>query len=304
MHGQTGFRLEGNFLKNNNEELITCTLKKSSTQAGNWKKEISLNGEAYSRFSRHLGYFPAVIISPDDAQLINGVSEQRRRFLDTLLSQLDLDYLDHLIAYQKILQQRNSLLKSNSPGQTPDKALIAVLDNQLTTHGSKVFEKREAFIPQLTEKVRFFYQQIAQKEEKIDLNYQSSLTTTGLADLLLRNRHRDIQLQRTSDGIHRDELLFLLNGHPLKQIGSQGQRKNHLFALKLAQYDLLRSHKGFLPLLLLDDIFEKLDHHRITHLISLISGPDFGQVFITDTEEDRLRKAFIKDQEELQVIRL
>jgi len=297
LHGHEGFRIEGVFLRNHLEEKITCTFKNS-------RKEIVLNGEPYAKFSRHLGHFPAVIITPDDAVLINGGSEQRRRFIDTILMQVDTDYLDDLIAYQKILQQRNSLLKNIASGKPADDSLFLVFDEQLSRHGNRLFEKRKTFMPSLIEKVRSFYRQISCREENIDLTYQSSLYNLDLRELLLHNRHRDIQLQRTTDGIHRDDLSFLLNGYPMKQTASQGQRKNFLFALKLAQYDILKSFKHFPPILLLDDIFEKLDHTRIAHLISLISGPDFGQVFITDTEEARLRAAFGSSHAQLQVIGL
>lgn len=297
LHDHEGFRLEGDFLKNEKPESIHCTYKRG-------KKEIILNGTPYHRFSRHLGHFPAVIVTPDDAILIGGGSEQRRRFLDTLLTQIDITYLDDLIAYQKILQQRNSLLKNTAPYRSPDQGLLSVFDTQLSLHGTRIFERRNTFLPSLVDKVKSFYRQISGTEEKAGLSYHSSLLETPFDELLQRNHQRDIQLQRTTDGIHRDDLPFLLNGYPMKQTASQGQRKNFLFALKLAQYDILRSYKNFPPLLLLDDLFEKLDHTRITQLISLISGPEFGQVFITDTEESRLKDAFKTDRQAVQVIRL
>lgn len=297
LHGHEGFRIEGRLVKSHKQERVLCTYRKG-------KKEVAINGDAYARLSRHLGIFPAVIITPDDAVLVNGGSEQRRKYIDTLLTQIDMKYLDDLIAYQKILIQRNSLLKNTRPGHVPDGELLEVFDARLAFYGQQIYEKRQDFLPAIVDKIIHYYHRIALREEVISLTYQSTLETSSMEELLIRNRSRDIYLQRTSDGIHRDDILFLLNGHPFKQTASQGQRKNFLFALKLAQYDILRAFKGFPPLLLLDDLFEKLDHERISHLISLISQPGFGQVFITDTEEGRLHNTFAGGLDELQMIRL
>lgn len=303
-YGNEGFRLVGRFNRHDNEEELVCTFRLAASGSTGSKKEIVLNKESYSRFSRHLGYFPCVIVTPDDAVLINGGSEQRRRFMDMILTQTDTNYLDNLIAYQKILQQRNALLKNTKERGVPDESLLAVLDSQLSAHGTLIFEKRKSFIPDLIQKVAFFYREIADTKEESCLEYKSTLDEIPLKEILIKNRYRDLQLQRTSDGIHRDDLFFSLNGHPVKQSASQGQRKNFLFALKLAQYDILKSAKDLAPLLLLDDIFEKLDHARIAHLINLISKPDFGQVFITDTEESRLKEAFSDKYDQVQMIRL
>lgn len=296
-YGSDGFRLEGTFLKDEKTEKITCTLKQG-------KKDLRLNGISYSRLSRHLGHFPAVMIAPDDAALIREGSEQRRRFLDSLLTQMDLPYLDDLIAYQKVLLQRNSLLKNTPAGKLPDRALLSVLDEQLSYHGENIYNKRKSFFPELKEKTGNIYQDISNTGERTDILYQSSLSEMSFQDLLAQNQPKDFVLQRTSDGIHRDDLLFLLDGHPLKQTASQGQRKNFLFALKLAQYEILRSSKGLSPVLLLDDIFEKLDQERLEHLVHYICRPGFGQVFITDTEEERLRKIFKGKEDRLQVVTL
>ncbi|TAN18329.1 MAG: DNA replication and repair protein RecF [Chitinophagaceae bacterium] len=296
-HGADGFRLEARFLKNVKSEAVVCTLKQN-------KKEMLLNGDAYQKLSRHLGNFPVVIIAPDDAVLINGGSEQRRRFWDSLLTQTDALYLDDLIAYQKVLQQRNGLLKNTPAGQSPDNTLLSVLDSRLSEYGNHIFEKRKQYFPLLREKVKALYRQISGTEEAIELIYQSSLMQTNLQDLLLQNRTKDILLQRTTDGIHRDDLVFLLDNYAMKQTASQGQRKNFLFALKLAQYELIEAGRHITPLLLLDDIFEKLDHERLSHLVRFISRHNFGQVFITDTEEERLKKIFQGEADSLQFITL
>lgn len=302
-HGRNGFRIAGNFLRKEQIQEVVCTFRLPIPGEKPSRKEFMLNKEPYSRFSKHLGFLPCVVVTPDDSVLINGGSEQRRRFIDTILAQTDAAYLDNLIAYQKILQQRNALLKNTEHGN-PDDALLSILDSQLCRHGNLIYGKRKAFMPTLIRHTALFYREIAQVAEEIDLEYRTTLHGISMEDILLRNRHRDRLMQRTSDGIHRDDLVFTLNGHPLKQSASQGQRKNFLFALKLAQYQIVKEAKGLAPFLLLDDIFEKLDHRRIAHLVHLISNPDFGQVFITDTEENRLRTAFAGRDGQVQMIGL
>ena len=279
--GQAGFRLSGRFLQGEEEATVTCVYRDG-------RKEVSVEGQVYERLSRHLGRFPAVMIAPDDAALINEGGEQRRRFLDMLLSQLDPGYLDHLIAYQRVLEQRNSCLKRGEAAA----ALLDVFDAQLLQHGIPLFERRKAFLDDFLPRVSRHYAAIAGSGDAIGLAYDSALQETPFGELLLRHRERDRLLRRSTQGIHRDDLRLLLNAHPLRLTGSQGQRKSVLFALKLGQYETLREHKGFPPLLLLDDLFEKLDQERITRLVGLISGPAFGQVFITDTDPGRLRQAF------------
>lgn len=286
-----GFRLEALLQRHAKEEKIVCTIKDG-------KKEIALNDEEYEKFSRHIGQFPAVMIAPDDAEIILGGSEGRRRWLDTLLSQLQPGYLDHLIAYHKILQQRNSLLKTM---QSID-ALLDVFDEQLVQHGIPVFEARKAFLETFITQVQERYDYLAGTHEVVGFRYQSQLLEHDLASLLSANRLRDKQMQRTTQGIHRDDLLFLLDEHPMKTSASQGQRKSFLFALKLAQYEAIRAHKRFAPILLLDDVFEKLDQERVSRLIKLVQGPDYGQVFITDTHSERLLQEFADNPDTIQLI--
>lgn len=280
-----GFRLEGLLERNGQPGRIICTLKDG-------KKDVSLNEESYDRFSRHIGQFPAVMIAPDDAEIILGGSEERRKWLDTLLSQLYPGYLENLILYNKVLQQRNSLLKTIAVQGRSQDALLDIFDRQLVQHGTPVFEKRREFLPAFIRQAQQLYDYLAGRHEVVDIQYQCSLLEQDLAGLLAENRQKDQLLQRTSGGIHRDDLLFRLDDHPMKYSASQGQRKSFLFALKLAQYEVIREHKQFPPLLLLDDVFEKLDQERVVRLIALISGPDYGQVFITDTHAGRLQRAF------------
>lgn len=290
-----GFRLEGYLEKNNQEEKIVCTLKDG-------RKEVSLNEERYDRFSRHIGQFPAVMIAPDDADIILGGSEERRKWLDSLLSQLYPEYLEHLIIYQKILLQRNSLLKNMAAtGQNQD-SLLDVFDLQLVMHGVPVYETRKTFLQTFIPQVQRLYDYIAGTHEVVNIQYQCTLQEEDYAVQLNQARYRDMQLQRTTTGIHRDDLLFLLNDHLMKSSASQGQRKSFLFALKLAQFEVIRQHKKFPPLLLLDDIFEKLDQERVSRLIALVASDNYGQVFITDTHAERLQQAFAGTGENIQLI--
>lgn len=290
-----GFRIEGVLDKNKQAEKIVCTVKEG-------KKEISLNDDKYDRFSRHIGQFPAVMIAPDDAEIILGGSEERRKWLDSLLSQLYPDYLDHLIVYQKILVQRNSLLKNMAAtGQNQD-SLLDVFDLQLVMHGIPVYETRRAFLQTFIPKVQQLYDYIAGTHEIVNIQYQCTLQEEDYAVQLNNARYRDMQLQRTTTGIHRDDLLFLLDDHLMKASASQGQRKSFLFALKLAQFEVIRQHKHFPPLLLLDDVFEKLDQERVTRLIALVASDNYGQVFITDTHAARLQQAFQGTETEIQLI--
>ncbi|WP_246197718.1 DNA replication/repair protein RecF [Chitinophaga agrisoli] len=292
-----GFRLDGLLERNRQEHRIICTLKDG-------KKDISLDGDSYDRFSRHIGQFPAVMIAPDDAEIILGGSEERRKWLDGLLSQLYPGYLEHLITYNKVLQQRNSLLKTIATQGRNQDALLDVFDQQLAEHGVPVFEKRQEFLPAFIQQVQKLYDYLAGKHEVVNIQYQCHLLEQSLPALLAANRHKDMILQRTSGGIHRDDLLFLLDDHAMKSSASQGQRKSFLFALKLAQYEVVKQQKKFPPLLLLDDVFEKLDQERVTRLIRLVNSKEYGQVFITDTHASRLNDAFAENAAEFQLIEM
>ncbi|SKA43192.1 DNA replication and repair protein RecF [Chitinophaga eiseniae] len=292
-----GFRLEGYFEKQGQPAKIVSTVKDG-------KKEVALNDEKYDRFSRHIGQFPAVIIAPDDAEIILGGSEERRKWLDTLLSQLYPDYLEHLIAYQKILVQRNTLLKNITGSGQEQHSLLDVFDEQLVRHGIPVFEQRKAFLTDFIPQVQQLYDYIAGTHEVVNIRYQCTLQEEDYAAQLRAARFKDLQLQRTSTGIHRDDLQFLLNDHPMKSSASQGQRKSSLFALKLAQFEVIKQFKQFAPLLLLDDVFEKLDQERVTRLIALVAGPSYGQVFITDTHAERLQHSFEGTDQTIQLINI
>ena len=280
--GQQGFRVNGDLELDTKKEKAVCILRETG------KKEFLVNDIAYEKFSEHIGRYPCVIIAPDDIQIITDGSEERRRFLDALLSQIDKDYLQHLINYNKILLQRNSLLKSFYETGNKDLSLLDVLDEQLLKPGDYIFEKRKQFLIAFLPEVKKLYAEIAKQEEETELHYQSELNQCSFKELLHLNRQRDIAAQRTTGGVHRDDLVLNLNGQLFRNIASQGQRKSLLFALKLAEMDVLKKNKGFSPLLLLDDVFEKLDETRIANLLSRVCIENYGQVFITDTNEERL----------------
>ena len=280
--GQQGFRIDGELELDSNKEKAVCILRETG------KKEFSVNDGAYEKFSGHIGRYPCVIIAPDDIQIITGGSEERRRFLDALLSQVDRIYLQHLINYTKILAQRNSLLKSFYETGNRDIPLLDVLDEQLLTPGNYIFEKRKQFLVSYLPDVKKLYTGIAKQDEETELHYSSELNQCSFAELLHLNRQRDIATQRTTGGIHKDDLVFNLSGQLFRNIASQGQRKSLLFALKLAEMDVLKKNKGFAPLLLLDDVFEKLDEDRIANLLRRVCIENDGQVFITDTNDERL----------------
>ena len=282
-HGHSGFRLEGRVTINNKEEKAVCILRETG------KKEFSIEDQQYTRFSAHIGRYPCVVIAPDDVQLIIGGSEDRRKFIDTLLSQLDADYLANLINYTKIVQQRNSFLRNFNEGfGEKDLSVLDVLDQQLADKGDKIFEKRKNFLIEFLPLVKNLYNEIAQQYEPISLLYESELLQVEIKLLLARNRQKDLLIQRTTGGIHKDDLTFVLGEQPFKNIASQGQRKSLLFALKLAEMDVLKKEKKVTPLLLLDDVFEKLDEERIGNLLMRVGAENDGQVFITDTNCNRL----------------
>ena len=293
-----GFRIEGDFIKDNNETKLVCILRENN------RKEFLLDNDAYKKFSAHIGKFPCVMIAPDDIQLITEGSETRRNFLDTILSQLNPDYLQKLIDYKKILDQRNSFLKAAAERNYIDDVLLDTLDAQLVNNGEYIFAIRKDFVTKFLPKVQKEYAEIAGNSDGVTLNYFSQLHNTGFKEQLLQNRQRDLYLQRTGCGIHKDDLEIQMNDLPFKSIASQGQRKSLLFALKLAEFAVLKEQKGFAPLLLLDDVFEKLDALRMHNLLRKVCIEEEAQVFITDTHKERLQTAFEALNVEYQLIEL
>jgi DNA replication and repair protein RecF len=285
-HGLDGFRIAGTFGKSaNREELISCKWKGG-------KKEIAADGAEYEKPTDHIGKYAAVIIAPDDMELINDGSDLRRRWMDSILSQTDRPYLEAVLQYQRVLLQRNAWLKLysvNPPFSSPD---LEYYNSQLALHGSYIFSLRAQFITVFIPLLQHFYQLLSGGRETIDIQYSSDLAQKPMQQWLPDAFQQDLRLQRTTRGVHKDDLLFTFNSTELKQFGSQGQKKSYLFALKLAQYSYLSTAQGHLPVLLLDDIFEKLDQQRMEALLRIIRGPEFGQVILTDTHASRVQEAF------------
>ncbi len=284
LQNSNGFRIEGYFTLQDKPEKATCILRE------NGKKEFSINDKVYDKFSHHIGHYPCVIIAPDDAQLITGDSKERRTFLDALLCQLDATYMEQLILYKKIVEQRNSLLRSFAETGSKNFTLLDVMDEQLEKPCAYIFTKRKEFLVGFLPHVKRLYHEIAQRQEDVLLFYESNLLEADMADLLKACRQKDLYAQRTTVGIHKDNIDIRFNNQPFKNIASQGQRKSLLFALKLAEMEILEKEKHFPPLLLLDDVFEKLDESRIYNLLQKVCVDNKGQVFITDTNMERLEK--------------
>lgn len=293
--GYDGFRLDANFTLNNKTENVICVYRDYS------KKELSLNGIAYEKFSKHIGLLPVVMIAPDDINLITGGSEGRRKFLDTMMSQLNDVYLKNLINYNKILIQRNSLLKTWN--EKPDDELLNILSSQMEGPAEYIFNARKEFLKELLPKVNSLYYKIAPDEQHFEVQYQSQMNNISFSNLMLENKKKDIITQRTNGGIHKDDMVFLLQSNSFKNIASQGQKKSLLFALKLAEYELILKHKQAC-ILLLDDIFEKLDSVRMNNLMTHVCKNKTGQVFITDTHRQRIEETFSGLDVDAQIIEL
>ncbi|OOQ58673.1 DNA replication/repair protein RecF [Mucilaginibacter pedocola] len=284
--GADFFMINGIFEKNGDKEVVACGVKR------NQKKQFKRNKKDYTRLADHIGLLPLVMISPYDISIIIEGSEERRKFIDNVISQTDNRYLDELIAYNKVLTNRNAMLKMMADTGRFDPELLDVLDEQLAASGTRIFEKRRDFMESFTPIFNAHYSFISNGAEQVELAYESQLLNDSLTDLLKKNIGRDRALERTGSGIHKDDLQFNIHGMPMKKFGSQGQQKSFLIALKLAQYTFLTQKKAFKPLLLLDDIFDKLDDGRVTKLMQMVSNNDFGQVLITDTSLSRVQQIF------------
>lgn len=284
--GLDWFMVQGGFEKDEIEETISCSVKK------NQKKQFKRNKKEYPRLADHIGLFPLVMISPNDSIIITEGSEERRKFIDNVISQTDNNYLDELIRYNKHLQNRNGFLKQSVIHRSFDPSLLEVLNEQIILSGNLIFEQRQLFMDAFVPIFNEVYHHLTQSLEPVDLVYDSQLQTQSFQDLLAQSLDRDRHLERTTMGVHRDDLHFSVHDMPLKKFGSQGQQKSFLIALKLAQYQYLQNKKGFKPMLLLDDIFDKLDDKRTKKLMEMVSQDNFGQLFITHTNSDKIRSIF------------
>ncbi|MES2811719.1 MAG: DNA replication and repair protein RecF [Bacteroidota bacterium] len=280
-HNEDFFVIDGEFEKQDRTEQIVCSLKKGQ------KKILKRNGKLYEKFSDHLGFIPLVIISPTDADLIREGSDIRRKFIDTVISQLDNLYLNELIQYQKVLAQRNALLKYFALNRVFEIDTLEIYNEQLTEFGTHIYQKRKQFLSDFIPIFDRFYKLISNSQENVLLVYESQLEHNDLGTLLKENINKDKTLQYTSVGIHKDDLDFLIDSHPIKKFGSQGQQKSFLIALKLAQFEFVKKQSGEKPILLFDDIFDKLDESRVSQIISMVNNDEFGQLFISDTHPER-----------------
>ena len=270
--------LQGEYDYNGRKEDIYCVIRRGQ------RKIFKRNQKAYEKLSEHIGLLPLVMVSPADSELIRGGSEERRRFMDVIISQYDKSYLQALIKYNKILLQRNQLLRN----QSLDITLYEVLESQMGVLGKLIFDRRNRLIQSLVPYFNLYYQQICQSAETVNLNYISQLFEGQFEERLAANREREALAGYSLTGIHRDDLEMTLNGHLIRHTGSQGQNKTCLIALKLAQYAFLAANGETNPILLLDDIFDKLDAERVEQIMQLVSGEQFGQIFITDTNRNYL----------------
>ncbi len=279
-HGEDLFMLTGTYELHDKPEEIYCGFRKGS------KKLFRRSGKAYQRLSDHIGLLPLVILTPADSILIQGGSEERRRFMDQVISQFDKTYLNALIRYNEALAQRNSLLKQDPPAT--DRALYQLLEEQMDYYGQMLYNARLQFTEEFTPVFQEFYRQISLDREQVSLSYTSHFAKGSLLPLLDEVRSRDIALQYTTRGAHKDDLQMMLGDYPMRQIGSQGQNKTFLVTLKLAQFDFLRRKGHTTPILLLDDIFDRLDGDRVEQIVRLVASNRFGQIFITDTNREYL----------------
>lgn len=289
LHGSDGYRIEGIFMNEAQTTPVVCKFK-------NGKKEISCGGQVYERQSDHIGKYAAVMVAPDDIELVNDGSELRRKFIDSILSQCDKAYLEALLVYQKTLQQRNAWLKLYATNSQTDSSLIDYYNSLLIPNGQYIYQCRKAFLQDFLPLLQKYYQALSGNTEQVDIQYQSDLHEHDFGQILAQTMQHDLRQQRTLKGVHKDDFVYLLNGLALKNFGSQGQKKSFLFSLKLAQFEYLKTKMQHSPILLLDDVFEKLDQQRMEALLNIIKSPIFGQVLLTDTHEERVRAAFGKEQ--------
>ena len=280
-HGEEFFVIDAEFEKNSRNEQIVCSLKKGQ------KKILKRNGKQYDKFSDHIGFIPLVIISPADRDLIVEGSETRRKFIDSVISQGDSNYLQNLIKYQKVLNQRNALLKYFALNQVFENDTLSIYNEQLHELGQSIFEKRKVFLEDFIPIFNFHHHAITGSEETVQVVYESQLFDKNLITLLQENINKDRVIHYTTVGIHKDDLSFEIDNFPIKKFGSQGQQKSFLIALKLAQFEFIKKLSGEKPILLFDDIFDKLDETRVEKIIKMVNEEAFGQLFISDTHPER-----------------
>ncbi len=286
-HGEEFFAVHGKFQRNDNQlDEVSCI------QRRNTKKQFRINGKDYERLANHIGEFPLVMVSPYDRDLINEGSDVRRKYIDSVISQFDKFYLDDLITYNKALLQRNALLKQFSEKRYFDQTSLDIYGAQMEAPATRIFEKRTEFLKGFIPVFRQYFEFISNGKEVVDITYHSDLADRTLSEIFVQTTERDLLMRYTTGGIHKDDLELHIGNLPVKKFGSQGQQKSYLIALKLAQFEYTRNIKGYKPILLFDDIFDKLDFKRVSQIVNLVGGNSFGQVFITDTQPERINMIF------------
>lgn len=281
-HDEEFFMLNGNYRRMDSNETINCGLKKGM------KKQFKRNTKIYKKLQEHIGLLPLVMITPSDVDLILGGSDERRKLMDGVISQYNQQYLSDLLKYNRALVQRNNLLKQFASERTFDRDLLEIWNLSIIEFGEKIHEQRKEFVEKLIPVFQRYYSFISQDNEKVSLVHQSALYENNMETLLNDSLAKDRLLQFTTQGIHKDDLIFYLGDYPIKKLGSQGQMKTYLVSLKLAQFDFVKEISGLKPILLLDDIFDKLDQFRVEQIVKVVAGEQFGQIFLTDTNREHL----------------
>jgi DNA replication and repair protein RecF len=281
-HGEDFFIIQGTMVRDDEEDNIYCAFQKQK------QKLLKRNGKEYQKLSDHVGRYPVVMISPADSALISEGSDERRRFMNKIISQYDTGYLDAVLMYNKALQQRNRLLKDFRSSGKFDEDMLSIWDSQLVKYGNYIFSERQILVNELIPVFQEYYSMISSGREKVKLTYNSHLADGDFNEILANAVQKDRIMEYTTVGIHKDDLVLQMNDFPVKALGSQGQQKSYLVALKLAKFDYIKRKAGYSPILLLDDIFDKFDAERVEQIIRLVGNHRFGQIFITDTHRSRL----------------
>jgi DNA replication and repair protein RecF len=297
-HGEEYFIVQGTFTRDDDEDNIYCAFQKQK------QKLLKRNGKEYQKLSDHVGRYPVVMISPADSSLITEGSEDRRKFMNKIISQYNAEYLDSVLRYGKALQQRNKLLKDFKASGQFDTDMMSVWDSQLVKYGNYIYSERNVLINELIPVFQEYYEMISGGKEKVKLQYYSHLTDGNFPEALLNSINKDRFLEYTTIGIHKDDLLLEMDEFPVKSLGSQGQQKSYLVALKLAKFDFIKRKAGFSPILLLDDIFDKFDADRVEQIIKLVGNHRFGQIFITDTHQSRLQDILFSHKIDFKLFRI
>ena len=278
-YGQKSFALAGTYAMPTG---MTSKFTLQVTEGG--EKKMRRDDKPYGKISEHIGVLPIVMVSPSDTSLVSESGEERRRFINAVLSQMDREYLSAAQAYNRLLQQRNHILKE----ENADLGLMEALDFQMARYASAIYDARKAFTERLCPVVKSYYERLSGGQEDVAIEYRSDLDKGSLEEVFARHRERDLALRYTSSGVQRDDFVFMMDGYPIRRCGSQGQQKSFLVSLKFAQYDLMKESYGYPPILLLDDLFDKLDMSRVSNLLTMVAGSDFGQIFLSDSNKVRI----------------